>query len=174
MASSVEVRQNSEKEIGMELTCQEAKSLPPGVLVHAVYGQFFFGTMENIEQKLAQTRTDPRILIIRLRRVPFMNISGLQALEKAILNLEARGIRIVLCEANERVREKLDKAGVLAVIEPEDYFDDFATAVARCDSLVGSSSQIAHEPQVILSEYAESFLMASESYLRDAQNSSGE
>jgi len=64
------------------------------------------------------------------------------------------------------VREKLDKADILAAIEPEDYFDDFAAAIARCDALVGSNSQIAHERQVVLSEYAESFLKTSESYLR--------
>lgn len=70
------------------------------------------------------------------------------------------------------MREKLDKADILAAIEPEDYFDDFAAAIARCDALVGSNSQMAHERQVVLSEYAESFLKTSESYLRRDPNSS--
>lgn len=174
MVSSVEVQQITEKVLGMELTYQGLMTLPPGVLVYAIDGPFFFGAVENFEQTLAQTHTDPRILIIRLRRVPFMDITGLQTLEEAILNLEARGIRILLCEANERVREKLDKAGILAAIEPEDYFDDFAAAIARCDALVGSNSQMAHGRQVVLSEYAESLLKTSENYLRGAPNSSGE
>lgn len=64
------------------------------------------------------------------------------------------------------MREKLDKAGILAAIEPEDYFDDFAAAIARCDALVDSNSQMANERKIVLSEYAESFLKTSESYLR--------
>lgn len=150
MASSVEVQQIAGKELEMELTYQGLTTLPPGVLVYAIDGPFFFGAVENFEQTLAQTHTDPRILVIRLRRVPFMDITGLQTLEEAILNLEARGIRIILCEANERVREKLDKAGILAAIEAEDYFDNFAAAIARCDALASSNSQMGHERQAVL------------------------
>ncbi|BAN36852.1 sulfate permease-like transporter, MFS superfamily (plasmid) [Sulfuricella denitrificans skB26] len=166
MASSVEVQQVAEKELEMELTYQGLTTLPPGVLVYAIDGPFFFGAVENFEQTLAQTHTDPRILVIRLRRVPFMDITGLQTLEEAILNLEARGIRIILCEANERVREKLDKTGILAAIEPEDYFNDFATAIVRCNLLVGTNPKIAQEKQAVLSEYAEGMLKTSEIYLR--------
>lgn len=166
MVSSIEVQQVIMKKLGMELSCQEGIALPPDVLVYAIDGSFFFGAVRIFEQTLAQSHTAPRILIIRLRRVPFMDITGLQTLEEAILNLEKRGIRIILCEANELVREKLDKAGILAAIEQEDYFDDFAAAIARCDALVGSNSQLAHERQVVLSEYAEGLLNTSESYLR--------
>jgi SulP family sulfate permease len=168
MASSVEVQQVAEKELEMELTYQGLTALPPGVLVYAIDGPFFFGAVENFEQTLAQTHTDPRILVIRLRRVPFMDITGLQTLEEAILNLEARGIRIILCEANERVREKLDKAGILDAIQAEDYFDDFAAAIARCNLLVGTNPQKTQGRQVILSEYTENMLKTSERYLRDA------
>ena len=52
-------------------------------------------------------------------------------------------------------------------LETEDYFDDFAAAIARCNALVGSSAQIVHERPVVLSEYAERFLKTSVSYLRN-------
>jgi SulP family sulfate permease len=158
MASSVEVQQVAEKELEMELTYQGLTALPPGVLVYAIDGPFFFGAVENFEQTLAQTHTDPRVLVIRLRRVPFMDITGLQTLEEAILNLEARGIRIILCEANARVKDKLDKAGILAAIEPEDYFDDFAAAIIRCNQLTGTNPKMIQEKQVVLSEYTEDIL----------------
>lgn len=57
-----------------------------------------------------------------MHRVPFMANTGLQTLEGAILNLEARGIRIMCARRGERVREKFDKADILAAIEPEDHF----------------------------------------------------
>lgn len=51
-------------------------------------------------------------------------------------------------------------------LETEDYSDDVAAAIARCDAVAGSSAQIVHEQQVVLSEYAQGFLKTSESYLR--------
>lgn len=52
-------------------------------------------------------------------------------------------------------------------LETEDYFDDFATAIARCDAVAGSNPKMAYEQQVVLSEYAERFLKTSVSYLRN-------
>ena len=56
MASFVKVQQITEKELGMELTYQGLTTLPPGVLVYAIDGPFFFGAVENFEQTLAQTQ----------------------------------------------------------------------------------------------------------------------
>ncbi|MHB1678110.1 MAG: SulP family inorganic anion transporter [Sulfuriferula sp.] len=137
MASSVEVQQISGKALDMELTYEKLMPLPPDVLVYAIEGPFFFGAVENFEQALTQTHTDPRILVIRLRRVPFMDITGLQALAEAIVNLQARGIRVMLCEANERVSKKLDNAGILTAIGADNYFDDFAAAIVQCKLLSG-------------------------------------
>ncbi|MBL8473027.1 MAG: STAS domain-containing protein [Rhodocyclaceae bacterium] len=88
MAASVEVQQLSGQELEMELVYSGRFKLPPGVLIYSIEGPFFFGAVENFERSLAQTHTDPRILVIRLRRVPFMDITGLQTLEEVIEKLE--------------------------------------------------------------------------------------
>ena len=49
--------------------------------------------------------------MIRLRRVPFMDITGLQTLIEVVGKLRRRGVAVVLCEANARVRGKLARAG---------------------------------------------------------------
>ncbi|HEX5125233.1 MAG TPA: SulP family inorganic anion transporter, partial [Rhodocyclaceae bacterium] len=74
MASSVEVQQVAEHEINRELVHLGFTKLPPGVLVFGIEGPFFFGAVEQFERALAQTHTDPRVLVLRLRRVPFMDI----------------------------------------------------------------------------------------------------
>ena len=137
MASSVEVQQLTEKELMMDLSYHGLPKLPSGVLVYAIEGPFFFGAVENFERVLAQTHTDPRILVIRLRRVPFMDITGLQTLEEVIEKLNRRGVLVILCEANERVKAKLDKAGILAALGKENYHEDFAATVARCIDIIG-------------------------------------
>src|SRR3569832_1889198 len=113
MASSVEVQRLTEKELQLELIYQQLTQLPTGVLVYAIEGPLFFGAVENFERALAQTHTAPRVLIIRLKWVPFMDITGLQTLEEFILKLKKRGVVCLLTGANPRVSAKLEKTGVI-------------------------------------------------------------
>lgn len=119
MSASVEVaRQDAvdvERELG-DAGAGTAARMPPGVLVYVIDGPFFFGAVEACERALVQTHTEPRVLLIRLGRVPFMDMTGLQTLEVVIVTLQKRGVAVVLAEANERVREKLARAGVLAAL----------------------------------------------------------
>ncbi|HZV66210.1 MAG TPA: STAS domain-containing protein, partial [Telluria sp.] len=135
MASSVEVLQLTGRELERELADQGMQALPAGVLVYAIEGPFFFGAVENFERALAATHTDPELLVLRLRRVPFMDITGLQTLEEVIEQMQHRGVRVVLCEANERVKEKLANSGVLALVGEGGYFDAFGDALAACGTL---------------------------------------
>jgi SulP family sulfate permease len=130
MASSVEVQQVVEEELASELHANGQVRLPPGVLVYTIEGPLFFGAAETFERVLAQTHTDPRLLVIRLKRVPFMDITGLQALEEVIQQLHKRQIVVKLCEANRKVLSKLDKAGILQTLGPAHYHDEFAAALA--------------------------------------------
>jgi SulP family sulfate permease len=134
MSSSVEVRQATEEELQQELSLQGLGQLPPGVLVYTVEGPFFFGAVENFERALAGTHTDPRILIIRLRWVPFMDITGLQTLEEAIRDLQRRGVRVILSGANERVQAKLERAGVIDLVGKGNSFREFGEALAACQA----------------------------------------
>jgi SulP family sulfate permease len=132
MATSVEVRQASDEEFAQELTQLGLIRLPPGVLVYTVDGPFFFGAVENFERALAGTHTDPEVLIIRLRWVPFIDITGLQTLDEVIRDLHKRGVRVMLAGANARVQGKLERAGIIDLIGPENSFGSFADALAAC------------------------------------------
>ncbi|GAB3252220.1 SulP family inorganic anion transporter [Chitinimonas naiadis] len=138
MAETVEVQQLDDPALKTELTAQGLTALPKGVLVYEINGPFFFGAVENFERALLQTHTDPTILILRLRRVPFMDITGMQTLEEVIGKLARRGIRVMLCEANPRVHAKLDKAGILATIAKPDYASDFASLLPLAATIVAT------------------------------------
>ena len=132
MAASVEVQQVDAQELHDELAARGAGPLPPDVLVYKVEGPFFFGAVENFERALAFTHTDPRVLILRLRWVPFMDITGVQALEEAIQDLQRRGVRVMITGANARVTDKLERAGVVALIGRENFCDNIVEALAAC------------------------------------------
>ena len=104
-------------------------ALPADTLVYDIEGPLFFGAVENLERALLSTHTDPKTLVIRLRLVPFMDITGIQTLENVIAKLARRGIQVVICEANTRVRHKLEKAGVLGEASLVRYADNLFEAV---------------------------------------------
>ena len=78
-----------------------------------------------------------------------------------IAKLEKRSITVLVSEANDRVRGKLEKAGILAAVGHDNYQDSFAAAIARCDVLIGSSEDAAREHQAALSRQAEAVLKVS-------------
>lgn len=142
MASSVEVQQLVEHELEAELRVNGHTHLPPGMLVYTIEGPLFFGAAETFERVLAQTHTDPHLLIIRLKRVPFMDITGLQVLEEVIQQLHRRNIVVELCEANTKVLSKLERVGILQAIGTEHYHADFNTALAKAVSHIEGASTL--------------------------------
>lgn len=115
MAEAVETQPVGEDELRKELADHGLLPLPPGLMVYEIAGPMFFGAVENFERALVHTHLEPKALVIRLRHVPFMDITGIQTLQEVMAKLQKRGIRVVLCEANERVAAKLVRA---EVIEP--------------------------------------------------------
>jgi SulP family sulfate permease len=132
MADSVTVTPQDPGQLQRELQDPLLPPLPRDVMVYVIDGPFFFGAAEVLERTLAATHFDPRCLIIRLGRVPFMDITGLQALEEAVSSLRRRNVRVLLCEANERVAKKLADAEILVADGVPVYFSSLAAALADC------------------------------------------
>jgi SulP family sulfate permease len=156
MASSVEVLQQTTTDFALELAELGLKQLPAGVLVYAIEGPFFFGAVEKFEHALLATHSEPRALVLRLRRVPFIDITGLQTLEEVIDTMQRRGVRVLLCEANEIVRAKLEHSGTLELVGAENYLPRFADALM--------AGVAASRPPKPLGPHAEKLLKASRDF----------
>ncbi len=129
MAAAVELRQLDQVSVQPELASQGLGALPAGTLLYEINGPMFFGAVDNFERVLRDTATDPKVLIMRLQRVPFMDVTGLQCIEDAITGLQKRGVRVLLCEANERVLLKLRKAGIFETLPDSNYFESLSGAL---------------------------------------------
>ncbi len=109
-------------------------ALPDNVVVYSVDGPFFFGAVENFERALHENQTVSGTVVIRMRWVPFIDITGLQSLEEAIVELHKRGVRVMLTGANARVEGKLQKAGIIDLIGREHFFKTFTDAMQACSA----------------------------------------
>lgn len=131
MSDSVEVRQQTH----LELTEDHAEdthpeNVPDGVLIYSVNGPFFFAATEHFEHTLLSTHTDPQVLIIRLRWVPFIDSTGIQTLDEVVENLQKRNIRVMLAGANSHVMTQLNKAGLIKCIGEDNVFTSLKLALA--------------------------------------------
>ena len=113
MVQTVETQPTAVGSLKSELAEIGLAQLPPDVVVYEITGPLFFGAIENIRRPLLEIRPYPKTLIIRLDRVPFIDLTGIHTLSETIHELRKKGVSVVLCEANERVRDKLLRAGLL-------------------------------------------------------------
>ncbi|MBV9912574.1 MAG: STAS domain-containing protein [Sinobacteraceae bacterium] len=113
MADAVDARRLAAHDLKAELAALGVHKLPEELLVYEIAGPMFFGAVDNLKRPMLELHPSPKVLILRLHRVPFMDITGIQALEDVIGKLHKRGVRVLLCEANARVQRKLERAGLL-------------------------------------------------------------
>lgn len=116
----------------VEITAAPANSMGQAaddVMIYAIDGPFFFAAVDNLEQALRHSNTEPKVLIVRLLRTPFMDVTGIQALDTMITGLRQRDVNVVFCEANKRVAGKLRRAEVTdrEGVWLEDSLDDALT-----------------------------------------------
>jgi SulP family sulfate permease len=94
--------------------------VPAGVQIYSIDGPLFFGAAATFERTLAGLHDQTRVLILRLGRVPIVDATAMQALEDVIQHFRARHVKVVLCEANERVAKKLIAFGLTARLGQDD------------------------------------------------------
>ncbi len=107
MSQSVTVEQETPASLQEELSQLKLTTIPLEIIIYSIQGPFFFAAAETLERTLAVTHTDPKVLIFRLKGVPFMDVTGLQTFQEIIEQLHNRDIDVLLCEANPRVCHKL-------------------------------------------------------------------
>lgn len=129
-AATFEVMQVEGARLDGDAAPVDAAALPPGVLAYSIEGPLFFGSVEVFERALVKSNNSPRCVVIRLHRVPFIDITGIQALDEAVHNLQRRGVRVLICEAKPNVLNKLTRAGLVGPArESPRYVPDFDSAV---------------------------------------------
>ncbi|WP_073602155.1 SulP family inorganic anion transporter [Vibrio aerogenes] len=129
MASSVEVKASTTDDLSDPLREYGQNQLPKEIAVYALEGPFFFAAADSFDKVMSSIQDLPTLLIIRLKWVPFMDITGLQALEDMIQSFRQKGVTIIISGANARVDYKLRRAGIISLIGQEHYFREFNPAL---------------------------------------------
>lgn len=110
--------------------------LPEGVEVFRINGPFFFGAAARLGDELDQMRLPPKVFILRMGNVPFIDASGVAALEKFVAGAFARGTRVILCGVQPDVREVIEKLGLTAGPRAVTVTKNFEKALVAARELV--------------------------------------
>ena len=110
---------------------EEVLHLPPGVEVYEIEGPFFFGVANKFDEVMRDLHGHSHIRIIRMRRVPFIDSTGLNNLEALCSNSKKEKIQIILSGVKDSVREKIERSEIPGIIGKENICDNIHRAVER-------------------------------------------
>ena len=114
---------------------EEALAIPDGVEVYEINGPFFFGVANRFEEMTAEMQDHPAIRIIRMRRVPFIDSTGVHNLENLCLMSQRDGTQIILSGVQPKVRAVLERAGFPALIGEDNICSHITIALERAAAL---------------------------------------
>ncbi len=115
----------------------ELLDVAKGVQVYEIDGPFFFGVATKFDEMMRNTLgTKPLVRIIRMRKVPFIDSTGLHNLELLVQSSKAEGIHVVLSGVNPSVRAVLEHSGMDKIIGADHICDHISKAVVMANSLV--------------------------------------
>lgn len=125
---------------GTDLSTHEILDLAPGVSVYEIDGPFFFGVATKFDEVMRNTsmHEKPKVRIIRMRKVPFIDATGLHNLEILINASHSEGIEIVLSGVKDSVSEALHKAGVDSLIGSENICPHISKALEVANRIAAS------------------------------------
>jgi len=113
------------------------REIPRGVLVFRVFGAFFFGVVDKLDDELKRAKQEPDVLILRVRKVLAIDASGLQALEDLLAKLRAKGKHLVLSAPHTQPLAVMENSGFIDRLGRENVCPHIAAALARSREILG-------------------------------------
>lgn len=104
-----EIEANAESDF--EVHNEENLVIPDGVEVYEIDGPFFFGIANKFDDVMASMSDKPKVRIIRMRRIPFIDSTGIHNLHNLISMSHKEDIKIILSGVNDDVRKMLERNG---------------------------------------------------------------
>ena len=114
----------------------EYLDIPEGVDVYEINGPFFFGLASRIEELSSIKGKQTKVRIIRMRKVPFIDSTGVNNLRNLCERTHKRGVTVILSGVTEKVHESLVKFGVDLEIGSDNIFPHIVPALEKARELV--------------------------------------
>ena len=128
-----EIDPNDELDIAVR---KEHLIIPAGVEVYEINGPYFFGIATKFEETMAQLGDRPKVRVIRMRKVPFIDSTGIHNLTSLCKMSQKEKITIVLSGVNEKVHNTLEKSGFYELLGKQNICPNINVALDRAKEIM--------------------------------------
>ena len=112
-------------------------TIPHEAEVFEISGPLFFGAAHKFKDAIKFIEKKPKVLIIRMRKVPIIDATGIRTIEEVYKESKHRGTKLILCEVDsEQVLKELKDARLLFAIGKANVTDSFEQALERCNTIL--------------------------------------
>ena len=115
----------------------EHLTIPEGVEVYEINGPYFFGAGNKFEEVMAAFGDRPKVRIIRMRKVPFVDSTGIHNLTNLCEMSHNEGIEVVLSGVCEKVHKQLEKARFYYILGNKNICSHINLALERANEIIG-------------------------------------
>lgn len=115
---------------------EEPLTIPEGVEVYEINGPYFFGIANKFEEQMVQMDDRAKIRIIRMRKVPFIDSTGIHNLTSLCRMSKKEGSQIILSGVNEKVHAVLEKSGFNDLLGKENICSHINIALDRAKEIL--------------------------------------
>ena len=110
--------------------------VPKEIEIYEISGPFFFAAAKQYSEILKNLARSKKVMIIRMRHVPFIDATGINNFKEAILSLNKDQKSIILSGVRTEVKKELDKSGISQIIGENNIFDTYESALRKAKNLI--------------------------------------
>lgn len=121
---------------------EDYSKVPKGIGIYEISGPLFFASAKEYCEVLKSVGFESKLMIIRMRHVPFVDATGLHNFKGALKILKDSGTKIVLSGVNDTVCEDLKKSGIHEMVGRENIFPSFDLALAAATEMVKQKGKL--------------------------------
>ena len=131
MVNTIDVHEASSAELSAQI--RHEIRIHPEIMVYTVEGPLFFGAISAFDRALNSIHKDPKYLIIRFVKVPFVDLKGLRILRGIIEELQKRGIEVLLSDVSYDIRREMYKSDFLDILGRHHMYRQFESALHKAE-----------------------------------------
>ncbi len=106
------------------------------IRVFEITGPLFFGVSDMLANDI-NVKHFTKVLVIRMRSVPAIDVTALRALRDLVERAKAKGVTVVFSHVNEQPRRMMEKADFISIVGEENFAPNIDTALDRAEKIIG-------------------------------------
>jgi len=110
--------------------------LPKDLGIYEISGPFFFASAKQYRSTIKTIGSKSRVLILRMRHVPFIDSTGMHNLKDVVKEIQHSGTKVILSGVQANVMKELEKNGIFELIGTDNVFPSFDQALKEARSIL--------------------------------------